>query len=74
MILSTLGPSRPSFWSRHIRAGLYILVMGWGLLTAPQASAAGYAVAHAVNAIGEFTVFRTDGIQEQLEGRVSPVI
>src|SRR5918995_174625 len=64
-------PPRPSLLIRHVLPGLCGLVMGFGLLTAPQVYAAEELVANAVNAIGEFTVYRTDGIQEQLEGKGS---
>jgi hypothetical protein len=45
------------------------LAMGLGPVTALPVHAAEELVGNAVNAIGEFTVFRTDGIQEQLEGQ-----
>lgn len=52
-------------------AGVAGLVLALGVLATSPAYAAGEAVANAVNAVGEFTVFRTDGIQEQLEGKGS---
>ena len=51
-----------------ILAGLALTL---GMFTASTVYAAGDAVANAINAVGEFTVFRTDGIQEQLEGKGS---
>jgi len=51
-----------------ILAGLALTL---GVFTASTVHAAGDAVANAINAVGEFTVFRTDGIQEQLEGKGS---
>ena len=51
--------------------GLAGLVFSLGMVTTATVHAAGEAVAHATNTIGEFTVFRTDGIQEQLEGKGS---
>lgn len=47
------------------------LVFTLGVISTSAVYAAGDAVANAINAVGEFTVFRTDGIQEQLEGKGS---
>lgn len=65
-----IQPHRSSF-TRAFSTGLAGLTLSLGLFTASTAHAAGEAVAKAINAIGEFTVFRTDGIQEQLEGKGS---
>ena len=53
------------------RIVLTVIALSMGLVTAPTTHAAGDAIANAINAVGEFTVFRTDGIQEQLEGKGS---
>jgi len=63
--------TKQSIFKRTWRTGLAGLVFSLGMLTTATVHAAGEAVAHATNAIGEFTVFRTDGIQEQLEGKGS---
>jgi hypothetical protein len=47
------------------------LALCLGFLTLSQVHAAEVLVGNAINAIGDFTVFRTDGIQEQLEGKGS---
>lgn len=54
---------------RKTLSGLCGVLMGMGIWMAPQIHAADDLVGNAVNAIGEFTVFRADGIQEQLEGK-----
>jgi hypothetical protein len=64
--LSSAFPFRTSF-PRIFLACLGI-VLGLGPVTTLPVHAAEELVGNAVNAIGEFTVFRTDGIQEQLEG------
>ena len=61
-------PHRSPFtqaWS----TGLAGLVLSLGIFITSPVHAAGEPVAKAINAIGDFTVFRTDGIQEQLEGK-----
>ena len=60
-----------SIFTRTWCTGLAGLVFSLGMFTTATVHAAGEAVAHATNTIGEFTVFRTDGIQEQLEGKGS---
>jgi hypothetical protein len=65
--LSSAFPFRTSF-PRIFLACLGI-VLGLGPVTTLPVHAAEELVGNAVNAIGEFTVFRTDGIQEQLEGQ-----
>ncbi|MDR4495167.1 MAG: FecR family protein [Nitrospirales bacterium] len=52
-------------------AGFAFLAMSFGVASVSTVHAAAEPVANAVNAIGEFTVYRTDGIQEQLEGKGS---
>ena len=57
--------------TRHLLSGLCAMALCLGVLSSPQVHAAEELVANAINAIGDFTVFRTDGIQEQLEGKGS---
>lgn len=57
--------------SRRFLTRVCGLTLCLGILAVSQVQAAEESVANAVNAIGEFTVFRTDGIQEQLEGKGS---
>lgn len=57
--------------SRRLLSGVCGLTLCLGILEVSQVQAADESVANAVNAIGDFTVFRTDGIQEQLEGKGS---
>ena len=47
------------------------MAMCLGFLSISQVHAAEVLVGNAINAVGDFTVFRTDGIQEQLEGKGS---
>jgi len=47
------------------------MAMCVGFFAASQVYAAEVLVGNAINAVGDFTVFRTDGIQEQLEGKGS---
>jgi ferric-dicitrate binding protein FerR (iron transport regulator) len=47
------------------------MAMCLGFFSTSQVYAAEVLVGNAINAVGDFTVFRTDGIQEQLEGKGS---
>ena len=62
-------PLRKMF--RHGFVGIFALMLGVGPSILSPVNAAETLVGNAVNAVGEFTVFRTDGIQEQLEGKGS---
>ena len=59
----------------HVTSQLLLGMCGMalclGFLSPPQVHAAEELAAKAINAIGEFSVFRSDGIQEQLEGKGS---
>ncbi len=57
--------------TRQLISGICGIAMCLGVLSTSQVYAAEELVGNAINAIGEFTVFRTDGIQEQLEGKGS---
>ncbi|MDH4361566.1 MAG: FecR family protein [Nitrospirota bacterium] len=57
--------------TRPLLAGICGIAMCMGFLSTSQVHAAEVLVGNAINAVGEFTVFRTDGIQEQLEGKGS---
>ncbi len=54
---------------RQLLSGLCAMVLCLGFFSVSPVHAADELVANAINAIGDFTVFRTDGIQEQLEGK-----
>ncbi len=54
---------------RHLLSGLCAMVFCLGFFSVSPVHAADELAANAINAIGDFTVFRTDGIQEQLEGK-----
>ncbi|MGD9850900.1 MAG: FecR domain-containing protein [Nitrospirales bacterium] len=73
MTYSSQKFSRRPRWSSTHRfcAGFACLVLCIGVGSVSTVHAAAEAVANAVNAVGEFTVYRTDGIQEQLEGKGS---
>lgn len=57
--------------TRPLLFGICGMALCISVLSTSQVHAAEESVGNAVNAIGEFTVFRTDGIQEQLEGKGS---
>ena len=57
--------------TRQLFSGICGMVFCLGFLSVSQVHAADELAANAMNAIGDFTVFRTDGIQEQLEGKGS---
>ena len=57
--------------TRQFLTGMCGLALCLGVASTAQVHAAEVLVGNAINAIGDFTVFRTDGIQEQLEGKGS---
>lgn len=57
--------------TRQLLSGMCGMAMCLGFLSISQVHAAEVLVGNAINAVGDFTVFRTDGIQEQLEGKGS---
>lgn len=57
--------------TRQILFGMCGMALCLGVVSTSQVQAADELAANAINAIGDFTVFRTDGIQEQLEGKGS---
>ena len=67
---SILRHARPRL-TRQLISGMCGLVVCLGFLSLSPVQAAEEPVGNAVNAVGDFTVFRTDGIQEQLEGKGS---
>ena len=57
--------------TRQFLSGMCGIALCLGVISTSQVHAADELAANAINAIGDFTVFRTDGIQEQLEGKGS---
>jgi hypothetical protein len=57
--------------TRQFLSGMCGIALCLGVVSTSQVHAADELAANAINAIGDFTVFRTDGIQEQLEGKGS---
>jgi len=57
--------------TRQLLSGICGLALCLGFLSMTQVHAAEVLVGNAINAVGDFTVVRTDGIQEQLEGKGS---
>jgi len=57
--------------TRQLLSRICGLALCLGFLSISQVHAAEVLVGNAINAVGDFTVFRTDGIQEQLEGKGS---
>jgi hypothetical protein len=57
--------------TRPLLSGICGMAMCLGFFSTSQVYAAEVLVGNAINAVGDFTVFRTDGIQEQLEGKGS---
>ena len=55
----------------RLLSGMLGMAMVLGFVPVPQTHAAEELAGKGINAIGEFTVFRADGIQEQLEGKGS---
>lgn len=53
----------------QLLSGLCAMLLCLGFFFISPVHAADELAANAINAIGDFTVFRTDGIQEQLEGK-----
>lgn len=65
------SPTPFSHLTRQFLTGMCGLALCLGVASTAQVHAAEVLVGNAINAIGDFTVFRTDGIQEQLEGKGS---
>jgi hypothetical protein len=65
-----LSNARPRL-NRQLVSRLCSIVFCLGFFPLFQVHAADELVANAINAVGDFTVFRTDGIQEQLQGKGS---
>jgi len=57
--------------TRQLLSRMCGMALCLGFLSISQVHAAEILVGNAINAVGDFTVFRTDGIQEQLEGKGS---
>ena len=57
--------------TRQFLSGMCGMALCLSVVSPSQVQAADELAANAINAIGDFTVFRTDGIQEQLEGKGS---
>jgi len=57
--------------TRPLLSGICGMALCLGFLSMTQVHAAEVLVGKAINAVGDFMVFRTDGIQEQLEGKGS---
>ena len=66
-----ISPKDLSRLTRYLLSEVCSLVLCLCFLSPLQVHAAEELVGNAINAIGDFTVFRTDGIQEQLEGKGS---
>jgi hypothetical protein len=65
------SPERLGLLTRHVLSGLSGIALCLCILSTSSVHAADELAANAINAIGEFTVIRIDGIQEQLEGKGS---
>jgi hypothetical protein len=65
------SPERLDLLTHHVLSGLCGIALCLCILSTSPVHAADELAANAINAIGEFTVIRTDGIQEQLEGKGS---
>jgi hypothetical protein len=70
-ITTLFSPNALPRFTRPFLSGMCGMALCLGIVSTSQVQAADELAANAINAIGEFTVFRTDGIQEQLEGKGS---